>query len=379
MTILYHFRTRGTGAEAVHISGIVRAFEKLGHRVILSSPTGIDPRKSAGASPFRAASSSGGGTGRLKRFLPRGLFELAEMVYNLPAFLRNLRLAGRQHCGLIYERHAFFLFSTALVAKLRRLPLVVEVNELVGDPRVRAQPLFSALARWTDRFVFRRAQLVVTVSPHLKRRVLRYGVPEERILLLPNAVSEEELAMPSEPAPFALEPGHFKLGFAGWLVEWHRLNFIIQALAVPEFSNVLLVLIGEGPLRGALEEQAHRLGVRLHCTGALPHGAIPAALRAMDACLVPHSNNYRSPIKLFEYLAQERPVLAPRTEPVEAVVTDGKEALLFTPLDAVGFQTSLRKLLNDRVLRAQLAAAGRKLVEEQHTWEKNVSSVLARL
>ena len=52
MNILYHFRTRGTGAEAVHIAGIVRALEKMGHHVILSSPTGVDPRKTAGETPF---------------------------------------------------------------------------------------------------------------------------------------------------------------------------------------------------------------------------------------------------------------------------------------------------------------------------------------
>src|SRR5271168_3966951 len=164
MNILYHFRTRGAGAEGVHIAGIVRAFEKMGHRVFLSSPKGIDPRASAGSSPFAGAA----------RRLPRALFELLELLYNIPAFFRNLRLSRRHDCRLIYERHAFFLFSTALVAGLRRIPLVIEVNELVGDPRIRAQPLLSGLARWTDRFTFRRARLIVAVSPHLKRRILEY-------------------------------------------------------------------------------------------------------------------------------------------------------------------------------------------------------------
>jgi glycosyltransferase involved in cell wall biosynthesis len=227
MTILYHFRTRGAGAEAVHIAGIVNAFEKMGHHVILSSPTGVDPRQTAGASPFAKSRT---------RPLPRVLFELLELLYNLPAFAQNLRLARRHDCNLIYERHAFFLFSTALVAAIHRCPLVVEVNELVGDPRVRAQPLFSGLARWSDRFLFRRASLVVVVSPHLQRRVMGYGIPADRILILPNAVSDEELAPPSTPpAPLLkdLPPNTFTLGFTGWLVEWHRLDFLIQALAAP--------------------------------------------------------------------------------------------------------------------------------------------------
>jgi glycosyltransferase involved in cell wall biosynthesis len=376
--ILYHFRTRGTGAEAVHISGIVRAFEKMGCRVVLSSPTGIDPRQTAGSSPFaEPPSASGSRLTRLTRLLPRGLFELLELLYNVPAFWRNLRLVRRNDCRLIYERHAFFLFSTALVAALRHCPLVVEVNELVGDPRIRAQPLFSRLARWTDGFLFRRARLIVTVSPHLKRRVEQYGIPPNRILVLPNAVSEEELALPAQPPPFSLQPSAFNLCFSGWLVDWHRLDFLIQALALPEFASIVLVLIGEGPFRSSLEAQARALGVRVQFTGPIPHSAMPAALRAMDACVVPHSNEYRSPIKLFEFMAQERAILAPRTEPIESVLTDGKEALLFTPLDIESFRISLRKLLVSKELRQSLGRAARLLVEERHTWEQNARKIMA--
>jgi glycosyltransferase involved in cell wall biosynthesis len=388
-TILYHFRTRGTGAEAVHISGMVHAFGKLGHRVILSSPTGVDPREGAGATPF-AEPASAGLLSRLSRSLPSGLFELLELLYNIPAFVQNLLLAQRHDCGLIYERHAFFLFSTALVARLRHCPLVVEVNELVGDARIRAQPMLAPLARWTDRFIFERARLIVVVSPHLKRRVEEYGIPPNRILVLPNAVSEEELAVPSDsssaPSSFILQPSSisphassFLLGFAGWLVEWHRLDFVIEALAAPQFASVTLVLIGDGPLRSALEAQAEPLGVRLHFTGPLPHAEIPAILRTMDACVVPHSNEYRSPIKLFEFMAQARPVLAPRTEPIESVLRDGIEGLLFTPLDIDSFRAALEKLLFSKDLRESLGRSARRCIEENHTWEKNAARVLSGL
>jgi glycosyltransferase involved in cell wall biosynthesis len=373
MTILYHFRTRGAGAEAVHIAGIVNAFEKMGHHVILSSPTGVDPRQTAGASPFAKSRT---------RPLPRVLFELLELLYNLPAFAQNLRLARRHDCNLIYERHAFFLFSTALVAAIHRCPLVVEVNELVGDPRVRAQPLFSGLARWSDRFLFRRASLVVVVSPHLQRRVMGYGIPADRILILPNAVSDEELAPPSTPPTPLLKdlpPNTFTLGFTGWLVEWHRLDFLIQALAAPEFSSVILIIIGEGPLRPTLEDQARAAGVQIHFAGPLPHSEIPAALRSIDACVVPHSNDYRSPIKLFEYMAQERPVLAPRTEPIEAVVEDGKHALLFTPLDIESFRLSLSKLLKYSSIRQSIGKSARRLIEDRHTWQRNAAKVFKGL
>jgi glycosyltransferase involved in cell wall biosynthesis len=99
----------------------------------------------------------------------------------------------------------------------------------------------------------------------------------------------------------------------------------------------------------------------------------------MDACVVPHSNDYRSPIKLFEYMAQERPVLAPRTEPIESLLEEGREALLFIPLDVQSLRSALRKLLGSSELRQSLGRSARRLVEERHTWEKNARAIMARI
>ncbi len=196
-------------------------------------------------------------------------------------------------------------------------------------------------------------------------------------------MSEEELSSPAAPFAFIIESSPegkpFILGFLGWLVEWHRLDFLIEALAAPQFAPVALVIIGEGPLQSALETQARSLGVRIHFAGPLPHASVPAALRGMDACVVPHSNEYRSPIKLFEFMAQERPVLAPRTEAIESVVHDGEDALLFTPLDIPSFRSALGKLFDSPALRESLGRNARRLVEQSHTWEKNAQKILAAL
>ena len=78
-------------------------------------------------------------------------------------------------------------------------------------------------------------------------------------------------------------------------------------------------------------------------------------------------------------MAQSRAILAPRTEPIESVVTAGKEALLFTPLDIASFRECLIKLLSYGDLREQLGTAARRLVEEKHTWEQNARKILASI
>ena len=141
------------------------------------------------------------------------------------------------------------------------------------------------------------------------------------------------------------------------------------------------MLVGDGTLRDQLTEAARRQGVEQQVvfTGAVPHAKIPGCIAAMDICVVPHSNEYRSPIKLFEYMGQGRAVVAPRTEPIGMVVTDGVNGLLFEPGSADGLRRCLETLVQDAGLRDRLGRQARADVLAKHTWECNARAVLQRL
>lgn len=383
MNILYHFRTRGTGAEAVHIAGIAQALERMGHEIVFSSPTGVDPRKTAGASPFKSKVREGR-LARWARRCPSFVFELLEIGYNVSAWLRNCRLLAARRFDLIYERHAFFLFATAWLAGRRKIPLVIEVNELVGDERVRDQPWFSPVARWADRFTFRRAALIVVVSPHLKRRIESQGIAPEKVLVLPNAVDAEAYATPADGRQVRDRwklNGTLVIGFVGWFVEWHKLDLLVAAFArlAARHPQLRLLMVGEGQLGEALMRQAGELGVadRVVFTGAVSHEAMPAHLAAMDICVVPHSNEYRSPIKLFEYMGQGRLVVAPRTEPIAMVLRHGENGLLFPPGDGEAMAAALEQAVMSADLRQRVGDQARRDVLEHHTWARNAEAVLA--
>jgi glycosyltransferase involved in cell wall biosynthesis len=383
--ILYHFRSRGTGAEAVHIAGIAGAFQRLGHSVSFESPTGADPFQSKGKSPYqRNHRSAFPGITDLFRGI---FFELLEIGYNAVAASRIKKRLRKETVDLIYERHAFFLWQPSALARRRKIPMVIEVNELVGDERVRAQPCLSWLARWSDRIAFRNASLITVVSPHLKRRIVAQGIPEEKILILPNAVDEREYSYPREGKlrheRFDLPTESLLIGFIGWFVPWHQLDRLIRCFAsiAPDFPSARLVLVGEGELQKELEQLITSLGIcdRVSLPGAVPHTEIPDLLTTIDVCIVPQSNSYRSPIKLFEYMASGRAVIAPRTEPIEMVATDGEDAILFDPDSAEDLTRALRILLDDASLREKLGRAARERVLNHHTWLRNAELVLGSL
>lgn len=366
----------------MHIAGIARALERLGHEVVFSSPTGVDPRRTAGSSPF-AGRQSAGLFHRVARSCPSCLFEFLELAYNFASFRRNRRLLRQGRFELIYERHAFFLCSTARLARQANVPLVVEVNELVGDERVRRQPLLAPVARWCDRVLFRQASLIVVVSPHLKRRIEAQGIDACKILVLPNAVDAEDCRLPADGAEVRRRwqiDRTVNIGFAGWFVSWHRLDLLLEAFARLSGREpaLRLVLIGEGELGGELAATAKRLGAadKVVFTGAVSHAAMPAHIAAMDICVVPHSNEYRSPIKLFEYMAQGKAVVAPRTEPIAMVLRHGENGLMFEPGSAAGLQATLEQAVRSPELRSRLGAQARADVLARHTWTRNAEAVL---
>ena len=385
MKILHHFRTRGVGAEAVHIAGVANALEVLGHKVVFSSPTGVDPRASAGVNLLQD-SDRGGIVGFVSRKSPASFFEILELGYNIVAWFRNRRLLHRERFDLIYERHAFFMFATALLAQRWRIPFVVEVNELVGDERVRKQPSFAALVRQCDRITFQRANLIVVVSPHLKRKIVAQGIDVQKILVLPNAVSREEFSIPADGGEWRKRwccKESVVIGFVGWFVAWHRLEGLMEAAAalIRLQPEIRLLLVGDGVLREPLSAVAQRLGIsdKVIFTGNVAHAEIPVHIAAMDIAVVPHSNDYRSPLKLFEYMGQGKPVVAPRTEPIEMVIRDGVNGLLFEPGSTQGLLKALTTLIKDPELRARLGTRARRDVLERHTWEHNAAAVLQHL
>jgi len=384
MNILFHFRTQGTGAEGVHIAGMAGAFRHLGHRVVFLSPGRVDPTVTAGESPFRAQRR--GLLPRVAAYAPQLVFELLEIAYNAVAGWRVSVLLSGEPFDFIYERHAFFLCVTALVAERRHVPLVIEVNELAGDERIRAQPWLLPLARWTDRLAFRRARLIVVVSPHLQRRIEALGIHPEKILVLPNAVDEQTFESVADAAPVRQRfqcADAIVVGFAGWFVGWHRLEVLVAEFAAlaAHTPNLRLMLVGDGPLRASLEAQAAELHVRdrLIFTGAVAHAEMPPHLAAMDLCVVPHSNAYRSPIKLFEYMAGGRAIVAPRTEPIALVLRHDENGLLFDPESAEDLRAQMAALVASPALRARLGKQARRDVGERHTWTRNAQAVLGRL
>ena len=168
------------------------------------------------------------------------------------------------------------------------------------------------------------------------------------------------------------------LGCTGFVREWNALEHVVDLLPrVP--PEVVLLIVGDGPARTSLERRARAAGVaaRVIFTGVVARDAVAPLVSAFDIALQPAANPYASPLKLFEYLALGRVVLAPDQPNLREVLTHGENAWLFDPSEPVAMQRAIERLLNDVDVRDRLALGALKTIHERElTWERNAQRVL---
>jgi glycosyltransferase involved in cell wall biosynthesis len=170
------------------------------------------------------------------------------------------------------------------------------------------------------------------------------------------------------------------VGWAGIIREWHGLELLLQALRLVPAAHLLI--IGDGSARAAIERKAADLEVRdrLVITGRVPHEEMPDHLAALDIGVVAdEKTGVASPMKLLEYMAMGRAVIAPRADNIRDLVTDGVDGLLFTPGDASDLAAAVSRLTHDPSLRRSLGDAARAKVVRERNWRGIAEDVLSAI
>lgn len=387
MRILYHHRTRAEDAQGIHIEEIQRAFRQLGHEVCESA---IIPR--GGAAEEGAPRSGPGPIARAvsaaAAHLPPAGYEAAELASNAPETARVIAAARRFRAELVYARYSLHDAAPVIAGRALSIPVVLEVNAPLAAERAAHGGLaFPRLARALERRIWRAATAVVTVSGELARRIAAEGVLRDRILVLPNAVRREMLTAPRDGAAvrarLGIRPEEIVFGFTGWFRPWHGLEAFLDAFAATGLAGrARVLLVGDGAARASLEERVAKLalGDRVIFAGTVGRDAIADVIAAFDVAVQPAATPYASPMKIFEYLALGKPVVAASTPAIAEVLSEEIDSLLFTPGDGDGMKRALVRLASDDALRARLSSGARATITRRAMfWDENARRTLAHV
>src|SRR5262249_46201784 len=173
------------------------------------------------------------------------------------------------------------------------------------------------------------------------------------------------------------------LGFVGSFRSGHGIDLLMRVVPaiLERYPEAAFLLVGDGSRRAAAEEQvaALDLGDRVRFPGRVAHAEVPDYIAAMDIGLMPHSNRFGSPVKIFEYMAMGVVPVGPRLGPLEEAIDDGVTGLLFEPENEASLQAAIEALIADPVRRHRLGAAARERVLAHHLWRHNAAAIAARV
>lgn len=381
MRILYHHRTLGDGAEGIHIREMIKAFRQEGHEVILAGPVG-----ETAPAPGNQESA----LARVKRILPKVVFEFAEIGYSFFCLWEMSGKIRKNRPDFIYDRYITFNFGALLAARLHNVPYVLEVNAPLAHERSTEpdeQLFLKKIAFWVEKVVCSKADHTIVVSTPLKGYLESIGVPKGKCLVMPNGVDPEKFKSRPKSAELiesiGIAPGDIVVGFTGILRPWHGVEMLVDAVCALKKSGqkVFLLIVGDGPLREQIEQllKNSELKACSFVTRRIAHEAIPNYVNLFDVAVSPKATFYASPMKVVEYMALGKTVLAPDSPNLRDMVAHMETGLLFETNSLQSLTEQLVKAMESPELRGALGTRGAEKVATRLNWGWNAREVVAMI
>ena len=303
---------------------------------------------------------------------------LRPVSYAVLSCIVGLMRAWRSKPDVIYYR---WMDSPhpLLFARLVGAQCVCEVNgEPVPDWSETDRTIKRRLKHWLASFALSRCDRVVVLTDGLRDLVVRrYRVAAERVAVLSSG-TDTGLFAPQDVATcrrrIGVALGQDYIGFVGSFYRYQGLQCLLEAMAIIRrtMPSVHLLLVGDGEAAPELKQQAARLALSPYITwaGRIPYQEVPAWIGAMTLCVAPFRGDRgeTSPVKIFDYLACGKPVIASAIPSISATFTQETGVTLVPPDDPVSLAQVMLALLKDPDRQARMAVDGRSFVQQGFNW-----------
>lgn len=366
------------GGSFTHTRGFLDGLEQLGHDYFVVSSGDLSLR--AGARLYKVPYS------RLYQNLP----EVLSIAYNRKLIREARAILKNERPAFLYHRHSEFNYASSILAREFGIPLILECNgSEVWVKKNWGRVYFEHILQMAEDVQFQAADIVTVVSSVVKEDLVRVGVEPSKIVVNPNGVDparfRPDVDGSAVRATYNLQ-GKIVAGFIGTFGAWHGVEVLARSIkpTVRRNPNIHFLVVGEGNLRGLIEQRIADDGVAAHVTltGSVPHAQVPEYLAACDILLSPHVQNtdgtvfFGSPTKLFEYLGMGRAIVAAGIGQIGEIMHDGENALLMRHKDHEDLAEKILLLAADPGLRQRLGDAARRDAVEKFSWKQNARRVI---
>lgn len=383
MRILYvasAIEAGGSSGGWTHVSEVACGLRELGHQVLVFA-------------------RGTGGPRRVDCGLPLVTTPLPQYAALLSA-PRVARIVSRFKPDAVMERFYNFAGAGVLAAHFRRVPVLLEVNAPMVDPpgslKTRVDTLLlGSMRRWAVRQARWSAVIVTplasTVPPEVSRRKIHelpWGANVKRFD--PSLRDRDPSRLLGMKEEIGLDPSVPMAAFLGSFRAWHGVGHFAEAARrlLAGGRDVAFLAVGGGPELEPLREQVSAWGLppgRFVFTGPQPHERVPDLLALADIGVAPFDpasyaplttfGFYWSPLKVFEYMAMALPVVTIDVPPLNQIVRQEREGLLYRPGDLDGLVAGIDRLAADPALRRALGSSARERVASRYSWQAHCRSL----
>jgi len=285
----------------------------------------------------------------------------------------------------VYE-YAATLQSLGWIFQWHGIPWILQAEALLFyEAKVERKALvLDGVAQWLEISAYRKCDVLACVSETLKEILVRdFNIPAEKIVLVPNGVDTDFINPERHSAKRIF--ADFTVGFVGSLYAWAGLDLLLEALSElrAEGMDLSLVVVGDGFMKADWETYAHQLGLSSNVAfiGQVPWSDVPQYICGFDVgysgqVQLQMGKMYLSPMKLYEYMAMAKPVIASAFEDAQRLVCEGKTGFLFRPGNKDDLKRALVEAFHHRTLLPEMGYLARKEIETNHSWTARVQALI---
>jgi glycosyltransferase involved in cell wall biosynthesis len=367
------------GGPRSHVLGVINAFKNLGWEV---KPYIVGDKISQ---KFVGKGSEKLISGNFFRTFAVDLIRIASSYINAQKAYKELA----QEVGWVYERFGTFQ-AMGKPFKKHGIPWILETNAILYEEALheRKSLVLVDFARSAEIKAYQECDILVCISDVLKQRLVKQiGILEEKIIVVPNGV-DTELIDPDKYTPKYIFDG-FTIAFVGTLDAWQGLDLLLKAVSEVKRENKVLInllIIGDGPMREEWENLSNELGLNSQVSflGRLPQVKLLPFLAGSDICYLGHldlqgGKVYRSPLKLYEYMALGKPVVSSILKDSETLIHENETGFLFEPGNQKEIKLCIQKAYEHRKKLPEMGRKARQIILANHSWTARVEEMIENI
>ena len=316
------------------------------------------------------------------RLVPMTLYVLG---YNILFVRKAFPIMMKELPDVICQRHSVFNITGLLLSYIFRIPLVLEYNSSAFWKReITEQLRLKVLLRAFEQGILHNACRIMVVSHVLRNHLVSRGNGAGKIFVNPNGADCDLFRPNVDGSKIRTRYGlgeAIVVGFTGVYGPWHGVEYLSQAVNAVAIRtpNVKFFFIGDERLVqvvGQITTSSNSAEHVVHATD-ISHSEMPQYLAACDVLVSPHVNMadglefFGSPVKIFEYMAMGRAIVASKIGQLSEIFISGENALLVEPGDIEGIAQAILRLINNKELRMNLGKEARRTVVGNYTWAHN--------